>query len=280
MTPASVLSQWLDESGRVLIGAGAGLTAAAGFDYSDTAVFQRLFPALAARGFSAQYQMIGQPLPRPLLWGYWFTHVHHVRFADHGPSSVYEQLQRMTRGKDRFVHTSNVDALFTRNGFDSARVHTPQGDYALLQCTIPCTRQVWPVEPVMKLGLSSLDISTGEVTDPDALPSCPSCGSRAFLNVRVDASFIDDHLRPAGKALASWLESGQDEPLLILEIGAGFSTPTVVRFPLERLARALPDARFVRINRDHPAIPAVLQSRGLSIGADIASVLAEAAALT
>jgi NAD-dependent SIR2 family protein deacetylase len=224
--------------------------------------------------------MIGRPLPEPLLWGYWFKHVHHMRFADHGPSTVYQQLQSLTRGKDTFVRTSNVDALFARNGFDPVRVHTPQGDYALLQCTIPCTRQVWPVEPVMELGLASLDAATGEVTDPDALPRCPSCGARAFLNVRIDASFIDDHLRPAGRALASWLQSSRDQPLLIVEIGAGFSTPAVVRFPLERLARALPRSRFIRVNLAHPAIPADLQSRGLSIGADIASVLAETAALT
>jgi NAD-dependent SIR2 family protein deacetylase len=280
MTPRSVLSRWLGECDRVLIGAGAGLTAAAGFDYSDTAMFRRLFPALAARGFSAQYQMIGRPLPEPLFWGYWFKHVHHMRFADHGHSEVYQQLHRMTRGMDRFVHTSNVDSLFIRNGFDSTQVHTPQGDYALLQCTIACTRHVWPVEPVMNRGLASLDASTGEVTDPDALPRCPNCGAPAFLNVRIDASFIDDHLRPAARAFASWLQAARKQPLLILEIGAGFSTPAVVRFPLERIARSLPDARFIRINRDHPAIPADLQSRGLSIRADISSVLAEAAALT
>jgi NAD-dependent SIR2 family protein deacetylase len=236
------LARWLDEADRILDGAGAGLTAATGFDYGDTAAFRRLFPAFAARGYTAQYQMIGRPLPEPLLWGYWFKHVHHMRFADHGPSVIYGQLKRLTSGKDTCVHTSNVDALFARSGFDPARVYTPQGDYALLQCTLPCTRQVWPVQPLMERGLASLDYATGEVTDPAALPRCPGCGGRAFLNV----------------------------------IGAGFTTPSVVRFPMERIARAFRGARFVRINRDHPGIPADLRNRSLSIAADVSEVLAAA----
>jgi len=55
------------------------------------------------------------------------------------------------------------------------------------------------------------------------------------------------------------------EPLLIWEIGAGFNTPGVVRYPLERLAAQHADARFVRINREYPEVPDSLADRAVGI---------------
>ncbi|MWA05381.1 NAD-dependent protein deacetylase of SIR2 family [Actinomadura sp. LD22] len=269
----TALEAWLNDADRVLVGAGAGLSAAAGFDYGDTETFARLFPDLARQGFTAQYQMIGRRLPQPQLWGYWYRHVHHMRFADHGPNQIYLGVRDLIGEKDHFVHTSNVDSLFARNGFDPGHVHTPQGDYALLQCTVPCSRRTWPVEPWLRRGLAGLDRASGCVTDADALPRCPTCQGPAFLNVRIDQSFIDDHFGPVRRALNEWIEARRDQKLLILEIGAGFNTPAVVRCPMERLARTSVNTRLVRINRDHPQIPTVLEDRGLSIRADIAEVL-------
>jgi NAD-dependent SIR2 family protein deacetylase len=47
---------WLDTSTHVLIGAGAGLSTAAGVDYADATSFATLFPALVRKGFRARYQ--------------------------------------------------------------------------------------------------------------------------------------------------------------------------------------------------------------------------------
>jgi hypothetical protein len=56
------------------------------------------------------------------------------------------------------------------------------------------------------------------------------------------------------------------------EIGAGFSTPAVIRRPVESLVRALPSARLVRINTGRAAVPADLGERAVSVRADIIGV--------
>lgn len=73
---------------------------------------------------------------------------------------------RVVRGKDRFVLTTNVDALLVRNGFDPERVWSIQGDYAFLQCLRPCTREVWPSAPFLQRALAAIDPVTQEVADP------------------------------------------------------------------------------------------------------------------
>ena len=139
---------WLSDSPRVLIGAGAGLSVAAGIDYGDVEDFARRFPALVRRGLTARYQLIGYAgLEDRAFWGYWAAHVADVRFSDR-LSAVYTQLRELVAEKDYFVLTSNVDAMFARHGFDSERVCSIQGDYAYLQCVGPCTNEVWPTRPV------------------------------------------------------------------------------------------------------------------------------------
>lgn len=266
-------ADWLAAADRVLITAGAGLSAAAGFDYTDRERFAELFPALHRLGFRARYEMIGRDLPPVLLWGFWAVHTADIRFSP-GPAPLYEQLRGLVGDRDHFVMTSNVDQLFSRNGFDADRVYTPQGDYGLYQCLTPCTREVWPSEPIMRTALDQYDPTTGEV-GPDAIPSCPNCGGAVFLNVYAGSWYIDDHFRPALERLDTWLTEtrGSGDPLVIVEIGAGLNTPGVIRLPSEQITRALPNARLLRINRDHPDIPDDLTGRARAIATDAGTAI-------
>jgi NAD-dependent SIR2 family protein deacetylase len=156
---ARQIREWLDRSNRVLIGAGAGLSADAGVDYTDEADFAAKFPSLVARGIRAAYQMIGySALPPEAFWGYWLRHVDEVRFGN-GRRLVYERLYELVRDKDVFVLTSNVDALFVRNGFADERVCSIQGDFAFVQCLTPCSTDLWP-KPSPARPLAAGDRST------------------------------------------------------------------------------------------------------------------------
>ncbi len=265
---ASTFAGWWRDASRVLIGAGAGLSAAAGIDYGDQADFARVFPVLARRGLRARYQLIGFDRWTPAEhWAYWATHVNDIRFGAR-PHPVYERLRELTAGKDTFVITSNVDGMFTRNGFDAQRFFTPQGDYAAMQCRKPCRRVVWQSLPSVERVLAAIDPEQFVVTDPAAIPACPNCGGEVFLNVRLDAGFVSEPYREQALRLDRWLHDAPDDPLLIIEIGAGFNTPSVVRWPMQSLAAARPEARFVRVNRDHPEMPEELGDRAISLAAD------------
>lgn len=270
-------AEWVRSADRVLITAGAGLSAAAGFDYTDGERFAELFPVLHKAGLRARYEMIGRKLPPEYLWGFWAVHTNDIRFNPE-PSPLYQQLHSIVGDRDSFVMTSNVDQLFSRNGFDSKKMFTPQGDYGLYQCLTPCTREVWPSEPIIRTALEHYDRATGQVA-PEAIPSCPNCGGPVFLNVYAGAWYINDHFRPGLDRLNDWLAETREggESLAIIEIGAGFNTPGVIRWPSEQLVRGLPNARLIRINRDHPDVPDDLASRAWAIAAEAGTAIEQLA---
>ncbi|MFF7953384.1 SIR2 family NAD-dependent protein deacylase [Streptomyces griseorubiginosus] len=266
---AETVGGWLESADRVLVTAGAGLSAAAGYDYGDTVRLKELFPALYGMGLRSRY-IVGVQLPPALWWGYWAVHIDDIRYSPH-PNPLYRKLRELIGEKDHWVMTSNVDALFARNGFAPERIFTPQGDYGRYQCTVPCTRTTWDSRPLVTDLLAAYDPATGAVTDPAVLPHCPNCGEDVEINVRIGPEFIDDPYLPAGQHLQQWLgEAGTGNRLLILEFGAGFNTPTVIRAPGEHLTRHLPNARLVRVNPTHPQTPPDLGERTLPVpyGAD------------
>ncbi|WP_217552193.1 NAD-dependent protein deacetylase of SIR2 family [Streptomyces sp. GbtcB6] len=266
------LRSWLAEADRVLVAAGAGLSAAAGFDYGDAQRFRELLPALYRLGLRSRY-LLGVPLPADMMWGYWAVHIDDIRHSP-GTNELYRRLRTLVGDRDHWVVTSNVDALFARNGFAADRVFTPQGDYGRLQCTVPCTRETWPSKPYFDRILAVYDRESGRVTDPAALPQCPRCGAAVFPNVRVGPEFVDDAYLPAGRRLSRWLDRAPaDGRLLVLEIGAGFNTPGVIRMPMENLVRHTPRARLVRVNPDHPDVPSDLGDRALSLPYGAGSLL-------
>jgi len=264
---AERIARWIDETDRVVIGAGSGLSAAAGYDFGDQADFAARFPALVRRGLKAAYEMIGySDLSEAAYWGFWAVHVTQMRFED-GRSPVYEGLLRLVSGKDCFVLTSNVDALFVRNGFDPDRVWSIQGDYAFMQCLRPCTREVWPSGPAIQRALGAIDPASQEVADPNCIPRCLRCGGHVFFNVRGGAWFIEEPYYPQMERWRAWLGGKSNERLLLLDIGSGYNTPGVVRWPMEQIAAHVPTARLVRINLHDARVPTALGPRAISVPA-------------
>ena len=272
---AEQVARWIREADRVVIGAGSGLSAAAGLDFGDEADFAARFPALVRRGLTAAYQMIGySELSEAAFWAFWSVHVMQMRFAD-GRSAVYEGLLRLVREKDCFVLTTNVDALFVRNGLDPERVWSIQGDYAFLQCLRPCTTEVWPSAPFLHRAMAAIDPVTQEVADPESIPRCIHCGGNVFLNVRGGDWFLEEPYRPQRERWRAWFGGMRPgERLLLLDVGSGFNTPSVVRWPMERIALRDPEARIVRINLHHADLPRELGGRGLSVAAGAREALA------
>jgi hypothetical protein len=87
--------------------------------------------------------------------------------------------------------------------------------------------------------------------------------------------YVIDPYRPAGRRLQAWLGDGSaDERLLVLDTGSGYNTPSVIRWPKERIAAARPNGRLIRVNTGHPEVPEQLVVRALSIAAGAKQVLA------
>lgn len=128
----------LEQADKVLIGAGAGLSTADGFEYGGAWFQEHFGDFVAAYGMTDAYTAGFYPFPDETeKWAYWSRHINHNRYLKE-PGSVYQDLLTLVRDKDYFVLTTNVDHCFQRAHFDKQRLFYTQGDYGLWQCATPC----------------------------------------------------------------------------------------------------------------------------------------------
>lgn len=270
MLPTNDLQQaceWLQNAGHILIGAGAGLSSAAGINYAGEA-FQREFADMIAKyGFGDLYSASFYPYPtEEEFWASWARHVLFARF-NNGLSArdepgkytealpLYQQLLKLVRDKDYFVITTNVDGQFRKAGFNAERLFEVQGDYAYLQGKTGKSGKVYYSEDLFRQMVR--EEQNGLI--PTALiPRDPESGEKMDIHVRKDLYFVEDEAWQCAQSnYYDWLErniSGQSTSnVVLLELGVGFNTPTIIRFPFERLANKYRGVRLIRFNRDYPS---------------------------
>jgi NAD-dependent SIR2 family protein deacetylase len=252
----------------ILIGAGAGLSADADLDYTDTKLFAELFPGWVKKGYRHFYDMF-RMLVHPQWseaekWGYLAKQVNYVRFRPNR-HLTYLRLLDVVKDKDYFVITTNADDMFIRNDFDPEKIYTPQGSYSRLQCLTPCWRETWPSQAAIERILPVVDPQTHVITDPQAIPYCPNCGGPIFINVRGGDWFIDDPYEAQKTRYMKWVQETRHGRLLILEFGVGFNTPAVVRWPMEQITYSHSNANLVRINSQYPQIPQEIEEKSIPL---------------
>lgn len=234
----------------VLIGAGAGLSAAAGLDYGGES-FRREFAGFIERyGFTDLYTSSFYDFPtEEERWAYWAKHIDFARFAPPA-MELYRELFRLVTDKDYFVITTNVDGQFRKAGFASGRLFEVQGDYAYLQCAHGCHSERYDDKELVKQMLGS--IHDGRI--PSSLvPHCPVCGGAMDVNLRKDNYFVEDaawHLQ--AERYTQFLKKAYCGRCVLLELGVGYNTPGIIRFPFEQMASANSGMTLIRLNRDFP----------------------------
>lgn len=263
----------IEEAEAVLIGAGAGLSAAAGINYTDKKIFVELFPAWVKKGFTMQYELMGYTgWSQAEQWGYFTVHLGYVYFGQQ-KNRLYHTLKGLIDQKDYFVMTSNVDDMFHKNGFATDRIYAPQGSYGRLQCTTPCSDALWDTKPFYEKMKDGFDPVEQVIKDPESIPVCPKCGGTMFIHARADNSFIETVQRKERTRLIQWLNGLGAKKVVLLELGAGYNTPVVIRFPMEELAMNLPNVSYIRVNLDYSGIPGEIKGQKFSFKEDIAAFI-------
>ncbi|MBD5646714.1 MAG: Sir2 silent information regulator family NAD-dependent deacetylase [Desulfovibrio sp.] len=257
----------------VLIGGGAGLSAASGIDYSGEA-FRRAFADFIARyGFSDLYSSGFYPFPTEAeRWAYW---ARHVDYAAVRPLAMplYVQLLDLVRDKEYFVITTNVDAQFEKAGFAPERLFAVQGDYREMQCATACHRKVYSNLEAVKRILET----TKDMTIPESsVPRCPVCGGRMEMHLRIDEHFIEDEKwHKAARRYEEFLSRHARGKIVLLELGVGFNTPTIIRYPFEELAFFNQSALLVRLNQENIPARLPIQSRTVNMTESMPEVVAQ-----
>jgi NAD-dependent SIR2 family protein deacetylase len=240
------LVEWLNSSDKILIGAGAGLSAAAGLSYLDEDLFKTFQPEMSAMGYHYPYELFErhkENWPEAREWAYNIKHINFVRYI-FPPAQLYIKLLALLRDKDFFVVTSNCDRQFMRTGFPMDRVFEAQGSYDRLRCAKGCSDDIYYIKPIIDRLLPLIDTETFMISDEKAIPHCPHCGAGLFAAVRSYPEYNEERQR-----YYSWVESAIDKKLCIIEIGIGFNTPVVIRWPFDRLTYAHDNAHLFRINK-------------------------------
>lgn len=255
----------------ILVGAGAGLTASAGIDYGGKEFRASFADYIAKYKFTDLYSSGFYPFATDAeRWAYWARHVNFVRLAP--PAlPLYLELRELIAGKSFFVLTTNVDGQFFKAGFEPDRVMAFQGDYAQMQCARACHDMVYDnTHAVGEILAHSRDLTVAE----EFVPRCPVCKGPMEMHLRKDDFFIEDQAwHDAWKRYRSFVARYAAGKLGLLEIGVGFNTPGIIRYPFERMALANPKAALIRINSEEAWLPPKLAYRSVGFQEDASKVI-------
>lgn len=261
----------LDAADAVVIGAGAGLSTAAGYTYSGER-FDELFGDFAARyGFADMYS--GGFYPYDSLeehWAFWSRYIMCNRY-DPVPSTLYEQLLSIVRNRDYFVLTTNVDHCFQRAGFDKQRLFYTQGDYGLFQCSKPCCQETWDNEELVR----HMVANQRNLRIPSVLvPHCPHCGAPLTMSLRSDDTFVQDKgWYAAADRYQDFLRRHSNMRVLFLELGVGGNTPVIIKYPFWQMTAKNERATYACVNLGEAVAPTEIANRSILIDAGAERVI-------
>lgn len=265
------LRKALDDADAVLIGAGAGLSAAAGLIMIGPRFTENFADFIAKYGFTDLYNAgFHQFDSLEEKWAFWSRHFILDRYGDI-PNATYDVLKNLVADKDYFIITTNVDHCFQRTGFDKTRLFYTQGDFGLFQCSVPCCKKTYDNEAIVR----RMAAEQKNMRIPSALvPRCPVCGAPMTQNMRFDDTFVEDEgWRRAMNRYQEFIRQHRDTNLLLLELGVGDNTPGIIKFPFWQLTAQDPAFTYACVTLNDAVCPPSITDQSICISADINDVL-------
>lgn len=261
----------LQDCDSVVIGAGSGLSTAAGFTYTGERFEQHFSDFAQKYGIQDMYSGGFYPFATPEEhWAYWSRYIYINRYQD-APKPVYEDLLKLIQDKDYFVITTNVDHCFQKAGFDKKRLFYTQGDYGLFQCSEPCCQETFDNEAVIR---EMVKRQKDMKVPTELLPVCPHCGKPLTMNLRSDNKFVEDEgWHRAAERYENFLRTRVGGKILFLELGVGYNTPVIIKYPFWQMTAKNPNAIYACINQGQAVCPQEIKKQSICMDADIGQVL-------
>ncbi len=265
------LKKEIENADAVVIGAGAGLSASAGFTYSGER-FEKHFSDFRIKyGITDMYSGGFYPFGTPEeYWAWWSRHIYFNRY-DTEAGKPYVDLLSIIKYKDYFVITTNVDHQFQLAGFDKKRLFYTQGDYGLWQCSKACHDKTYDNEETVRKMIAKQE---NMKIPSELIPYCPVCGAPMTMNLRCDDTFVQDSgWYAAATRYDDFIRSRKDLRILFLELGVGTNTPAIIKYPFWQMTAKNPEAIYACINLGEAMCPKVIENRSVCINADIKEIL-------
>lgn len=240
----------MQEADYILLGGGAGLSAAAGLEYSGLRFTENFTPFIKKYGLTDMYSSGFYPFrTQEEKWAYWAKHISLNRYIT-GPTKLYKDLYQLVKNKKFFVISTNVDSQFEKSGFPSNKVFDIQGNYGYSQCAKGCHDKLYDNELLVEKMLEK----TMDCKIPsDLVPKCPICGGDMYPNLRINKDFIqDEKWYELNKSYNEFLKESVEKKVVYFELGVGFNTPGIIRYPFEKWTYQNENATLIRLNKDNP----------------------------
>ncbi len=187
----------------------------------------------------AQYVLIG-------IGGEWRLSGRLSDVPNQAIQEAYDQLYELVGKKDYFIVTTLTDGGIYESRFDRTRITAPCGNIHWRQCSQACTKDIW---------------EEGEI--PDEI--CPHCGEPLTGNTIQTESYIEEGYLPSWRDYRKWLTLTLNRSLVVLELGEGFLTPTVIRWPFEKTVFFNQKSWLFRVNAQLFQIPSQIKERSTSV---------------
>lgn len=265
------LKNEIDTADAIVIGAGAGLSASAGFDYAGER-FERYFSDFHKKfGITDMYAGGFYPFETPEEYWAWWSRQILVNRYDVPVGKPYADLLKLVKDKDYFVLTTNVDHQLQRAGFDKKRLFYTQGDYGLWQCSKACHNKTYDNEEAVRRMVAEQD---NMKIPSELIPKCPVCGAPMTMNLRCDDSFVQDEgWYSAAERYEDFIRRHMEKHVLFLELGVGFNTPAIIKYPFWRMTAGNVNAVYICINSGEMLCPKEIENRSIYFDRNIADIL-------
>lgn len=272
---ADQLADALAEADAVVVGIGAGMSAADGFTYIGERFTQHFPDFIAKYGFFDMLQASLHPFES---WQeYWAFESRFValNYLDQPVGASYVALKQILEAKDHHIITTNADNAFAVADYDLEKVFHIQGEYILWQCSQHCHAQTYRDDDAIRQMVAQQE----DMKIPrELVPHCPKCDAPMEINKRKaqvgmveDADFVEQLSR-----YNQFLNTHKEGKVLYLEIGIGYTTPQFVKHPFQRMTRQNPNALFMTLNKKAYRIPEDIRERTIHLTDDISTLILEA----
>ena len=267
----SKLLEKIESVDSILVGIGAGMSTASGFEYSG-ARFEKYFSDFKEKyGINDMYEGGFYPfLSLEEYWAWWSRQIYYNRY-EVVVGKPYSDLFEILKDKNYFILTTNVDHQIQRAGFDKDRLFYTQGDYGLWQCSTPCHNKTYDnEEKVREMVKQQRDMKI----PANLIPYCPVCKKPLTMNLRIDDSFVqDDGWYEARNRYNDFLEKYKQKDIMFLELGVGNNTPGIIKYPFMQMTIQNENSIYVNINKQGFYLPKAIKNRSVCIQGDIGKVL-------
>ena len=267
----STVRTFIEEAEAVVVGAGSGMSAAAGLTYTGRRFREKFGDFIEHYGMTDMYSAGFYPFPtQEEKWAYWSRHIYCNRY-DVQAGKPYLDLYQLVKDRNYFILTTNVDHQFQLAGFPEERIFAAQGDYGMFQCAKACHKKLYENEKEVRAMVArqkNLKIPS------ELVPKCPVCGGDMEVNLRCDRYFVeDDAWERACAGYTGFIRQNRNRRLVFLELGVGMNTPGIIKYPFWQLTDREKHGFYICINQGEAWGPEEIREKSVYVNMDIAEAL-------